>query len=189
MYSKLFESKKIGNLEIKNRFVVPAMDSHYTNEEHFFTDQALNYYGERARGGFGLIFTEFMCVSEEGLAESTQAGIYDNKFIPMLTKLVDRVHENGAKIFAQIQHSGRQKGNDIPLQAVGASALVSIGKKEPVHELTTEEVKVIEQKFIDAALRAKKTGFDGVEVHGAHGYLLAQFLSKASRSIRWKYHE
>lgn len=180
MYSKLFESKKIGNLEIKNRFVVPAMDSHYTNEEHFFTDQALNYYGERARGGFGLIFTEFMCVSEEGLAESTQAGIYDNKFIPMLTKLVDRVHENGAKIFAQIQHSGRQKGNDIPLQAVGASALVSNGKKEPVHELTTEEVKVIEQKFIDAALRAKKTGFDGVEVHGAHGYLLAQFLSKAT---------
>lgn len=180
MYSKLFESKKIGNLEIKNRFVVPAMDSHYTNEEHFFTDQALNYYGERAKGGFGLIFTEFMCVSEEGLAESTQAGIYDDKFIPMLTKLVNRVHKNGAKIFAQIQHSGRQKGNDIPLQAVGASALVSNGKKEPVHELTTEEVKVIEQKFIDAALRAKKAGFDGVEVHGAHGYLLAQFLSKAT---------
>lgn len=180
MYSKLFESKKIGNLEIKNRFVVPAMDSHYTNEEHFFTDQALNYYGERAKGGFGLIFTEFMCVSEEGLAESTQAGIYDDKFIPMLTKLVNRVHENGAKIFAQIQHSGRQKGNDIPLQAVGASALVSNGKKEPVHELTTAEVQIIEQKFIDAALRAKKTGFDGVEVQGAHGYLLAQFLSKAT---------
>ena len=180
MYSKLFESKKIGNLEIKNRFVVPAMDSHYTNEEHFFTDQALNYYGERARGGFGLIFTEFMCVSEEGLAESTQAGIYDDKFIPMLTKLVNRVHENGAKIFAQIQHSGRQKGNDTPLQAVGASALVSNGKKEPVHELTTDEVQIIEQKFIDAALRAKKAGFDGVEVHGAHGYLLAQFLSKAT---------
>lgn len=180
MYSKLFESKKIGNLEIKNRFVVPAMDSHYTNEEHFFTDQALNYYGERAKGGFGLIFTEFMCVSEEGLAESTQAGIYDDKFIPMLTKLVNRVHENGAKIFAQIQHSGRQKGNDIPLQAVGASALVSNGKKEPVHELTIDEVQIIEQKFIDAALRAKKAGFDGVEVHGAHGYLLAQFLSKAT---------
>ena len=180
MYSKLFESKKIGNLEIKNRFVVPAMDSHYTNEEHFFTDQALNYYGERARGGFGLIFTEFMCVSEEGLAESTQAGIYDDKFIPMLTKLVNRVHENGAKIFAQIQHLGRQKGNDTPLQAVGASALVSNGKKEPVHELTTDEVQIIEQKFIDAALRAKKAGFDGVEVHGAHGYLLAQFLSKAT---------
>lgn len=180
MYSKLFENKKIGNLEIKNRFVVPAMDSHYINEEHFFTDQALNYYGERAKGGFGLIFTEFMCVSEEGLAESTQAGIYDDKFIPMLTKLVNRVHENGAKIFAQIQHSGRQKGNDIPLQAVGASALVSNGKKEPVHELTTAEVQIIEQKFIDAALRAKKTGFDGVEVQGAHGYLLAQFLSKAT---------
>ena len=180
MYSKLFEKQNIGQLEIKNRFVVPAMDSHYTNEENYFTNQALNYYGERAKGGFGLIITEFLCVSPEGLAEKTQAGIYDDKFIPMLSRLVERVHSYDAKIFAQIQHSGRQKGNDIDAQAVGASALVAMGKKGTVHELTTQEVKVIEQKFIDAAVRAKKAGFDGVEIHGAHGYLLAQFLSKAT---------
>lgn len=69
MYKKLCEPMKIGKLEIKNRFVVPTMDSYYTNEEHQFTDQALNYYGERALSGFGLIFTELLCVSEEGLAE------------------------------------------------------------------------------------------------------------------------
>ena len=83
MYEALFEPLKIGKLEIKNRFVMPAMDSHYTTAEHQFSKQALNYYGERAKGGFGLIITEYLCVSEEGLASRTQAGIYDDCFIPM----------------------------------------------------------------------------------------------------------
>ena len=179
MYTQLFEPKKIGNLEIKNRFVVPAMDSHYTNEEHQFTYQALNYYGERALGGFGLIMTEFLCVSEEGLAEKTQAGIYDDKFIPMLSKLTKRIHNNGSYMFAQLQHSGRLQGKGCtPLQAVGASNIPDKNKPRKVHELLTEEVKIIIQKFVEAALRAQKAGFDGVEIHGAHGYLLAQFLSK-----------
>lgn len=179
MYTKLFEPMKIGNLEIKNRFVVPAMDSHYTNEDHQFTKQALNYYGERARGGFGLIFTEFLCVSEEGLAEKTQAGIYDDQFIPMLSQLTKRIHDNDSYIFAQLQHSGRLQGKEsTTLQAVGASSIPDKSKPIKVHELTTEEVKIIINKFVEAALRAQKAGFDGVEIHSAHGYLLAQFLSK-----------
>jgi 2,4-dienoyl-CoA reductase-like NADH-dependent reductase (Old Yellow Enzyme family)/pyruvate/2-oxoglutarate dehydrogenase complex dihydrolipoamide dehydrogenase (E3) component len=179
MYERLFEPMKIGKLEIKNRFVVPAMDSHYTNEEHQFTQQALNYYGERALGGFGLIITEFLCVSEEGLAEKTQAGIYDDKFIPMLSQLVERVHQNGSCMFAQLQHSGRLQGKGTSdLKVVGASNIPDKSKPREVHELTTSEVKVIIQKFVDAAKRAKKAGFDGVEIHGAHGYLLAQFMSR-----------
>lgn len=180
MYKELFEPLKIGKLEIKNRFVVPAMDSHYTNKEHQFTNQALNYYGERAKGGFGLIFTEFLCVSEEGLAEETQAGIYDDCFIEMLSCLSQRVHENGSLIFAQLQHSGRiQEVNTTSLQPVGASYLPAVGDHRKIHELSYDEIQVIISKFKDAALRAKKAGFDGVEIHGAHGYLLAQFLSKA----------
>lgn len=178
-YQLLFEPMKIGKLEIKNRFVMPAMDSHYTDESHQFTPQALNYYGERALGGFGLLVTEFLCVSEEGLAEKTQAGIYDDCFIPMLSQLAKRIHENGSYIFAQLQHSGRLQGigaTDLP--AVGASVIPDRNKPIKVHELTTQEVKDIIQKFVDAALRAQKAGFDGVEIHGAHGYLLAQFLSK-----------
>lgn len=97
-FGLLFTPMKIGSLELKNRFVVPAMDSHYTNEKHEFTSQALNYYGERAKGGFGLIFTEFLCVSEEGLAEKTQAGIYDDRFLPGLSALTTRIHENGGRI-------------------------------------------------------------------------------------------
>ena len=89
MYEKLFESVWIGKLEIKNRFVMPAMNSHYADVEHHFTEQALNYYGERARGGFGLQITEFLCVSEEGLAYPMQAAIYSDAlklrtcFLPM----------------------------------------------------------------------------------------------------------
>ena len=179
MYQQLFTPMKIGKLEIKNRFVVPAMDSHYTNEEHYFTNQAVNYYGERAKGGFGLIFTEFLCVSEEGLAEKTQAGIYDDCFIDMLSKITERVHENGGKIFAQLQHSGRLQGKGTTsLMPVGASNLPNPSNPQKVHELTVDEIQGIIQKFVDAALRAQKAGFDGVEIHGAHGYLLAQFLSK-----------
>lgn len=181
MYEALFEPLKIGSLEIKNRFVVPAMDSHYTDETPQFTNQALNYYGQRANGGFGLIITEFLCVSEEGLAEKTQAGIYDDCFIPMLTQLTKRIHDNGSKIFAQLQHSGRLQGKDATnLPAVGASWIPAIGSAKEIHELTTSEIEIVVQKFVAAALRAQKANFDGVEIHGAHGYLLAQFLSKST---------
>lgn len=77
MYQRLFTPVKIGTMEVKNRFVVPAMDSHYTNEKHEYTEDALYYYGEKAKGGFGMIITEYMCVSEEGLAGPAQAAIYD----------------------------------------------------------------------------------------------------------------
>lgn len=179
MYKTLFQPMKIGSLEVKNRFVVPAMDSHYTTNEHQYSEQALNYYGERAKGGFGLIITEYMCVSEEGLASKTQAGIYDDCFLPMLTALTERIHTEGGRIFAQIQHSGRRQGmGATSLPAVGASNIPAKGKLMPVHELTIEEIQEIKRKFTEAAVRAKKAGFDGVEIHGAHGYLFAQFLSK-----------
>ena len=87
MYGLLFQPMRIGALELKNRLVMPAMNSHLADGEHHFTDQALNYYGERALGGFGLQITEFLCVSEEGLAYPMQAGIYDDRFIPSLKRL------------------------------------------------------------------------------------------------------
>ena len=179
MYEKLFEPMAIGRLKVKNRLVMPAMNSHYADAEHHFTDQALNYYGERALGGFGLLITEFLCVSEEGLAYPMQAAIYDDKFIPTLSRLTDRVHQNGGRIFAQLHHAGRMQGKgSTKLMAVGASSIPDGANMIPVHELTEDEIQGIIRKFVDAALRAKKSGFDGVEVHGAHGYLLAQFLSR-----------
>ena len=110
MYGLLFQPMRIGALELKNRLVMPAMNSHLADGEHHFTDQALNYYGERALGGFGLQITEFLCVSEEGLAYPMQAGIYDDRFIPSLKRLTERIHRNGGRIFAQLHHAGRKIG-------------------------------------------------------------------------------
>ena len=107
MYQKLFEPLSIKNITLRGRLVMPPMNSHYGDTEHFFTEQGINYYGERALGGFSLLITEFLCISEEGLATTTQAGIYDDKFIPMLTRLTERVHANGSHIFAQLHHAGR----------------------------------------------------------------------------------
>lgn len=181
MYDLLFTPTRVGSLELKNRFVMPAMDSHHTTCEHQYSEQALNYYGERARGGFGLLITEYMCVSEEGLAHSTQAGIYDDCFLPMLSRLVQRIHEEGGKVFAQLQHSGRRQGIGVTaLMPVGASCIPAEGCQDRVHELTAEEVQIVKGRFAEAAIRAQKAEFDGVEIHAAHGYLLAQFLSKAS---------
>lgn len=181
MFNKLFEPMKIGTLEIKNRFVVPPMHSGSATEEHLFSEQSFDYFAARAKGGFGLVITEFLCVSEEGLADSTQVGIYDDTFIPNLTELTRRVHENGAHCFAQIHHAGIQSDvNTTKQMSVGASAMPAANKLQKVHELTTDEVWTLVRKFGDAALRAKKAGFDGVELHGAHGYLVAQFLSKST---------
>lgn len=180
MYEKLFQPARIGSLEIKSRLIMPAMNSHYADDGHYFTDQALHYYGERALGGFGLLITEFLCVSEEGLAYPMQAAIYDDCFIPSLSRLTKRIHDNGSKIFAQLHHAGRVQGKgSTSLMAVGAGSIPDKVNRIPVHELDEAEISELEQKFIDAAVRAKKAGFDGVEVHGAHGYLLAQFLSKS----------
>ena len=181
MFNKLFEPMKIGNLEIKNRLVVPAMDSGTTTKEHLFSEQSLNYFAARAKGGFGLVITEFLCVSEEGLSGEAQAGIYDDSFIPNLTELAKRLHDNGAACFAQIHHAGMQSSFKATKQiAVGASSISAPNNLQPVRELTTEEVWTLVGKFGDAAVRAKKAGFDGVEVHGAHGYLIGQFLSKST---------
>lgn len=179
MYEKLFTPINIGTMEVKNRFVVPAMDSHYTNKQHQFTEDALYYYGEKAKGGFGMIITEFLCVSEEGLAGTTQAAIYDDSFLPGIKKLVDHMHQYDCRFIAQLQHSGRRQGKGVSEHmAVGPSSKPDFGSERPVHELTTAEVGEIKKKFVEAAVRAKKAGFDGVEIHGAHGYLLDTFLDK-----------
>ncbi len=179
MNKLLFQPMKIGSLEIKNRFVVPAMDSHYTTKDHQFSEQALNYYGERAKGGFGLIITEYLCVSEEGLASKTQAGIYEDRFIPMMKRLTERIHQEGGVVFAQLHHAGRVQGiGATSLPAVGAGFIPAPNRIGRIHELTEAEIQEVIDHFVQAAKRAQKAGFDGVELHGAHGYLLAQFLSK-----------
>ncbi|HAE15482.1 MAG TPA: NADH:flavin oxidoreductase [Erysipelotrichaceae bacterium] len=180
MFEALFEPIKIGRLTIPNRFVMPAMDTCLTDGNHVFTKQAADYYRERALGGYGLQFTEFLAVREDGIANPVQGGIYDDRFIPGLKQIVDEVHEAGGRIFAQLQHSGRVAQLENPeLSVIGPSRIPYGTNGREVREIRTEEIPDLIKAFTDAAQRAQKAGFDGVELHGAHGYLLDQFLSKA----------
>lgn len=180
MFTELWKPLQIGTLQIKNRFLMPAMGSHYAGTDHKYTERAAYYYGARAKGGFGLQITEYLCVSEEGLAGRKQPGIYDDCFIPGLKLVADEVHQEGGRIFAQLQHSGNQSSREASgMEAVGASSVPAFNNGLPVHELSTKEVWDMIERYAQAAVRAKKAGFDGVEIHGAHGYLVSQFLSKA----------
>lgn len=179
-YEQLASGGKIGSLELKNRFVMPPMGSSTSDELHHFTEQSYSYYEERAKGGFGLIFTGYMCVSEDGLSYPNQVQIYDDSCLPYMREFTERIHSHDAKCFAQLQHSGIQNNYEASgCRKVGPSAIPSPFDKTPVHELTADEILELEDKFVRAALRAQRAGFDGVEIHGAHGYLVSQFLSKA----------
>lgn len=173
---------KIGNLQIKNRFVVPPMGTNYGTYEGMVTDQLIDYYAARAKGGFGLIYTEVTAVAPNGKAILNELGLWSDEQMAGMKKLVDAVHANGAKIFCQLHHAGRQTAppyifNELP---VGASHVPCPVVNCPVVELTGQQVWDMVENFVEAAKRAKACGFDGVEVHGGHGYLVAQFMSMHS---------
>lgn len=177
-YEKMFTPIRIGNMEVKNRLVVAPMDLDLCDPDHKFNDDYIHYMALRARGGWGMLFTEGTVIDPLGFASSRMAGIYNDDFIPQLKKLTDEVHKYGAKLLIQIHHVGAKAFQSvIGEQAVSASSLRSDWTNEIPRELTTEEVYQLIEKFGDGAVRAKKAGADGVEVHGGHRYLVAQFMS------------
>jgi 2,4-dienoyl-CoA reductase-like NADH-dependent reductase (Old Yellow Enzyme family)/thioredoxin reductase len=181
MFDQLLQKGNIGKLALKNRMIMPAMGSSHGEADGKAGAKLVEYYAARARGGFGLIITEFTCIDPVGRALPGQLMIDSDDAIPGFQKLTERVHREGAKIFIQIQHSGRQTISHFTgAQPVAPSPVPCPVNRELPRELTTEEVYAVISKFGDAALRARKAGFDGVEIHGAHGYLVAQFLSSYS---------
>lgn len=175
----LFEPIKIGGLEIKNRFVQPAMESQTTTLEHMFSEQSVAYFAARAKGGFGLQITDYMAVCEDGIGVNTEAGWWDDSFIEKHKMLADAVHANDGRIFAQLHHSGMMcEVKKTGAVSHGPSAMPGAAHMEPVKAFSTDECYQIVEMYGNAARRAKQAGFDGVEVHGAHFYLLGQFMSK-----------
>jgi len=178
-YEKLFSKGKIGRITIKNRAVMSPMGTEMAEFNGEASNQTVRYYEERAKGGIGLIIVEYCAVDDNyGIAVENQLRLSQNKHVKNLEKLTEAVHRHDAKIFAQLYHGGNMcdpaiTGN----QNVSASDVESIPSRKP-RPLRIWGIKELVQKYIDAALRAQKSGFDGVEVHAAHGYLLAQFLSK-----------
>lgn len=183
----LFQPLTIGKLELKNRLVVAPMVSVFCDEDGMATERYIAYHEEKAKGGWGTIITEDYVVDPAGRGFYC-AGLWKDEQIDSHRELTERVKKYGTKVIAQIYHAGRQaNGEVIGQQKVSASPLPCPVMGGIPRELTEEEIKKIVSQFGDTALRAKKAGFDGVEVHGAHGYLIAQFMSSYSNKRTDKY--
>lgn len=181
MFKKLFSPIKIGEMEVPNRLVVAPMVVNYCNLDGTASERWIAYLEARAKGGWGLIITEDYAVDPKGKGYSRIPGLWDDTQIESHTELTKRVHKHGAKIMAQIYHAGRQTLHFISgSQPLAPSPLPCPVLQEMPRQLTVVEIHEIVEKFGDCALRAKKAGFDGVEIHGAHGYLIAGFMSPYS---------
>ncbi|MEH7495793.1 FAD-dependent oxidoreductase [Neobacillus niacini] len=179
-YPSIFKQGKIGNLTLKNRIVMPPMGTNLAGPQGEVTDELIAYYEERAKGGTGLIIVEFTCIDYEyGKGFIRQVRLDDDRFIPGIHALANAVHKYGAKVFVQIHHAGRQSNSSLinGKQVVAPSNVACAAVGEEPRELTTAEVKNLVNKFVQSAIRCKQAGIDAVEVHGAHGYLINQFLS------------
>jgi len=182
-FKKLFSPIKLGRMEINNRFVVPPMGTNLANEDGTVNQAIIDYWMARAKGGWGLLILEFTAIDPLGKPEPRLLGLWGDKFIIGLRKLTDAVHKysDGTKIAIQLSHAGRQTNSQIiNAQPVSASPIPCPMAREIPRELSKEEVYQLIEKFGDAAVRACEAGFDAVMVHGAHGYLVAQFMSEYS---------
>ncbi|MGX6445074.1 oxidoreductase [Neobacillus sp. K501] len=179
-YQHLFEAGSIGKLRLKNRIVMPGMGTNLAGPNGEVSDHQIRYYEERAKGGTGLIIVEFTSIDYElGKGMVNQLRIDEDRFIPGIHRLANVVHKYGAKIFVQLHHAGRESNSMLTggKQIVAPSPVTCRAIGEEPRELTHSEVKEIVNKFVKGAIRCKNAGVDGVELHGAHGYLINQFLS------------
>jgi 2,4-dienoyl-CoA reductase-like NADH-dependent reductase (Old Yellow Enzyme family)/thioredoxin reductase len=180
----IMEPVKIGPAMLKNRIVMPAMENLYNNPDGSVSEELIDYYAERARGGVGLIVIQNSHV--DTLASRSaycMLSIATGHMIAGLSRLADAIHTGGAKAVIQLGHGGRQCNPDaIPygVQHVAPSPIPTWVWGVVPKELTIDEINTIQNAFVMAAERAKKAGLDGVEIHSAHGYLINQFISPLS---------
>ncbi|AKL97290.1 NADH:flavin oxidoreductases, Old yellow enzyme family [Clostridium aceticum] len=180
MYRKLFSPKKIGTMTVRNRIVMTAMGNYLAEADGCVSDADIAFYGARAKGGVGLVITECACINLEiGKGNCHQMAVDNDEHIEGLKKLADEIHKYGSAIAVQIYHPGRQgiaaiNGNTT-MQAPSATECQAV--HQPTHEMTKEEINDTIDRFIQGAKRLQKAGIDAVEVHGAHGYLIGEFLS------------
>jgi len=177
----LFSPIRIKKMEIPNRIVMPPMGTNLGNPDGTVSEANLAYMKRRARGGAGLIITEISAIHPSGMAIPSELGSYDDRFIPGLKKLADVIHAHGSKAVLQLHHTGRESLFLLKAgKAIAPSPIRSLVFGLTPREMTREEIQELIAAFGAAAFRAKQAGFDAVEVHGAHGYLLTQFLSALS---------
>lgn len=177
---KLFEPFTIKNVTLKNRIVMSPMCMYSCfDRDGEVTDWHLVHYSSRAAGQVGLIITEATAVSSEGRIAMEDLGIWDDKHVVGLSKLTKWVHANGAKIGIQLAHAGR-KSKVIDDSIIAPSAIPFSNDSRIPEEMSVQRIKDTVEAFKNAAKRAKKAGFDVIEIHAAHGYLIHEFLSPIS---------
>ena len=177
------------NRKLQNRTVLAAMTNKQSYDNGVISDDEIKWLLERAKGGFGIITTAATNVSKEGKAWDGEFGVYDNSHIPNLIKLTSAIHQTKSLIIAQLFHGGikspQKITGSIPISASELNCDESFsGKSKYASE---KDIKKIIDDFTTSAIRCYEAGFDGIELHGAHGYLISQFLGKKTnlRKDRW----
>jgi len=168
----------VAGVTLRNRVIMPPMANNKADDHGYVTDTLVDHYTRHAAGGPGMVVVEHAYVTLTGRVDRHQLGIWTDDHIAGLSRIADAIHEGGAVAVIQITHAGAR----CPREATGATAVspsgVTVpGDKEESRPMELEEIEAIPELFAAAARRARAAGFDGVEVHGAHGYLLDQFMS------------
>jgi 2,4-dienoyl-CoA reductase-like NADH-dependent reductase (Old Yellow Enzyme family)/thioredoxin reductase len=179
--SNLFSPITVNGLQLENRAVMPAMGTGYGGPDGVVTDRLLAYLSTRARGGVGLIVTEICAVDSRGKGIPTEIGAWSDDLVPSLARIPDAVHRAGVKVALQLHHAGRETLEAFAGATPEApSPIPSPTMFQPCEEMSLERIAEVVLAYGSAAARAVEAGFDAVEVHGAHGYLINQFLSPFS---------
>jgi 2,4-dienoyl-CoA reductase-like NADH-dependent reductase (Old Yellow Enzyme family)/thioredoxin reductase len=187
-FERMFEPAFLGALKVKNRLIMAPMGSRLANEIGGISKRQIDYYAERAKGGVGTIIVEVTGVdSPGGVASPNTLTIHEDFYIGGHNELVEAVHVYGAKVMPQLGHMGRNRRFAMGVQPVAPSAIPNKFFNVVPRELAISEIEEIEKKFVAAAVRAKTAGYDGVELHGAHGYLIAEFMSAKSNQRKDRY--
>lgn len=180
MMSKLFDTIQIGQITPKNRIMMSAMDLGFTTDGAI-NDRIIDFYRERAQGGVGFIVVGGCYPEMNGKVWKSIIGLDKDELIPGLKRLTGAIHEHHVHVAAQILHGGRSASSFFTkMQPISPSPLTHRSIKQEPHALTVSEIKMVIGKYVSATLRAKKAGFDAVELHGGMGYLINQFLSEAT---------
>ncbi len=180
---KLLQSLPVGSLTLRNRLVMPPMATEKSEGEGWVSQALLDYYDEKTKGGyFGLVVTEHSYICEEGKASVHQVSFARNEDVPGLAKLARVIHRNGSKAIAQVNHAGGKavcalNGAALAPAPSAMDYVTTRGEAVQARTMTQEEIDAVISAFAAAARRAQQAGFDGVEIHSAHGYLLNQFYS------------
>jgi NADPH2 dehydrogenase len=173
--ANLFSSYAIKDMKLKNRIVMAPMCMYSSNSYGYVENFHLVHYTSRAIGGVGLIILESTAVDPEGRLTDKDLGIWDDSHIEGLKKIVDECHKYGAKVAIQLNHAGRK--STTTKEPIAPSAIKYNDEYFTPSEMTKDNIKRVHKAFVNGVRRANEAGFDAIEIHGAHGYLISEFLS------------